>query len=177
MGQFSRRLAQRSQRVLALDLSPEMIRIARERSTGYWNIDFELADVMTRDFGEERFDCIASIATLHHLPATKILNLSKRLLRPGGLLLVVDLVQPEGLIDNLANLVALPLSVSNYFLHTGRLRPRREVRAAWDEHAKHDSYLTIAEVTKLCAEILPGAAVKKHLRWRYSIVWQKAAEG
>jgi 2-polyprenyl-3-methyl-5-hydroxy-6-metoxy-1,4-benzoquinol methylase len=32
-GEFSRRLAERSQRVLALDLSPEMIRIAREQST------------------------------------------------------------------------------------------------------------------------------------------------
>jgi ubiquinone/menaquinone biosynthesis C-methylase UbiE len=44
-GGFARRLAERSEHVLALDLSPEMIRIARERSSQFSNIDFALADV------------------------------------------------------------------------------------------------------------------------------------
>jgi ubiquinone/menaquinone biosynthesis C-methylase UbiE len=52
--------------VLALDLSPEMIRIARERSTQFPNIEFQLADVRELSLPDEHFDCIASIATLHH---------------------------------------------------------------------------------------------------------------
>jgi SAM-dependent methyltransferase len=44
-GAFARRLAERSQHVLALDLSGEMIRIARERSAQFSNIEFQLADV------------------------------------------------------------------------------------------------------------------------------------
>ena len=47
-GAFARLLAQRSQNVLAVDLSPEMIRIARERSAQFPNIEFELADVCDR---------------------------------------------------------------------------------------------------------------------------------
>src|SRR5437762_5605833 len=71
-GEFSRRLAERSKRVLALDLSPEMIRIARPQSAHLPNIDFQIADVMTYDLRPENFDCIASLATLHHLPLREI---------------------------------------------------------------------------------------------------------
>ena len=67
-GAFSRLLATRSDRVLALDLSPNMNRIAEEQSTHYQNINFRVADVMDHDIGVERFDCIASIATFHQLP-------------------------------------------------------------------------------------------------------------
>jgi hypothetical protein len=58
-------------------------------------------------------------------------------------------------------------------LHHGRLLARREVRDAWTAHERHDSYPTMTEVHALCARILPGAKIKKHLLWRYSIVWEK----
>jgi hypothetical protein len=29
------------------------------------------------------------------------------------------------------------------------------------------------EVRALCSEVFPGATVRKHLLWRYSIAWQK----
>jgi ubiquinone/menaquinone biosynthesis C-methylase UbiE len=179
-GALARRLAQRSQNVLALDLSPEMIRIARERSTQFSNIEFELADVCDRVLPVESFDCIATIATLHHLPFREILLKMKAALRPGGVLLVLDLFQPqrnifkpEGLLDTFLNVVAMGVSVSLRLIHHGRLLPRREVRDAWAAHERHDTYPTMSEVRELCAEILPGAKVRKHLLWRYSIVWEK----
>ena len=46
-------------------------------------------------------------------------------------------------------------------------------RAAWDEHGRHDSYLTLSEIRKTCADVLPGASVKRHLLWRYSLIWKK----
>jgi SAM-dependent methyltransferase len=194
-GEFSRRLAETSERVLALDLSPEMIRIAREQSAHLANIDFQLADVLTCDLPCEGFDCIATIATLHHLPLREVLLKIKTALKPGGVLLVLDLFEPikwhghpardsstlpaltrsirEGLCDTLLNLLAINVSVSLRLIHQGRLLPRREVRTAWTEHARHDIYPTMKEVHALCAEIIPGAKVRKHLLWRYSIVWQK----
>src|SRR5437016_5240835 len=57
-GAFSRRLAQGTQRVRAIDLSGEMIRVARSRSTQLSNIDFEVADVMSCDLPAAHFDCI-----------------------------------------------------------------------------------------------------------------------
>ena len=179
-GAFSRRLAQHAQNVLALDLSPEMIRIARQGSTQFSNIDFQIADVIVWNFPSETFDCIASLATLHHVPLRETLSRMRDSLKIGGVLLVLDLFErarnvfkPEGLFDSVLNAVAIPTSVSLRFLHHGRLLPPREVRAAWAAHEQHDTYPTMNEVRALCAEILPGAKLKKHLLWRYSIVWQK----
>ena len=179
-GGFARLLAKRSQNVLALDLSPEMIRIARERSTEFPNIGFELADVCERVLPVESVDCIATIATLHHLPIREILLKMKAALKPGGVLLVLDLfepernlLRPEGVLDTFSNVLAIPVSVTLRLIHQGRLLPRREVRDAWAEHERHDIYPTMSQVRELCAEILPGARVRKHLLWRYSIVWEK----
>jgi ubiquinone/menaquinone biosynthesis C-methylase UbiE len=180
-GGFAKRLAERSQRVLALDISPEMIRIARERSAQFPNIEFQLADVRDRPLPVEGFDCIVTIATLHHLPFPETLLKMKTALKPGGVLLVLDLFEPAsvsdslvaGLSDSLLNLLAIPVSVSLRLLHHGRLLPRREVRDAWSAHERHDSYPTMIEVHTLCARFLPGAKIKKHLLWRYSIVWKK----
>lgn len=179
-GAFSRRLAQHAQNVLALDLSPEMIRLARQCSTQFPNIEFQIADVIAWSFPSEAFDCIASLATLHHLPLRETLLRMKDSLKIGGVLLVLDLFErarnvfkPEGLFDSALNAVAIPTSVSLRLLHHGRLLPPREVRAAWAAHEQHDTYPTMSEVRALCAEILPGAKLRKHLLWRYSIVWQK----
>jgi ubiquinone/menaquinone biosynthesis C-methylase UbiE len=181
-GAFSRRLAQHAQNVLALDLSPEMIRIARQRSTQFSNIEFQIADVMSWNLPGETFDCIASLATLHHLPLRETLLRTKGSLKVGGVLLVLDLFErernvfkPGGLFDSVLNAVAVPTSVSLRLLHNLRLLPPREVRAAWAAHEQHDTFPTMNEVRALCAEILPGARVKKHLLWRYSVVWEKTA--
>ena len=173
MGEFSRRLAQTSGRVLALDLSPEMIRIAGARSAHLANIEFQLADVMLFDLPPEGFDCVTSIATLHHLSLREIFLKMKAALRPGGTLLILDLFEPEGLTDALLNFPALAVSVTLRLIHHGRLRPSREARAAWAEHERHDIYPTMNDVRGLCAEIFPGARIRQHLLWRYSITWHK----
>ena len=174
-GAFTRLLANSSERVLALDLSPNMIRLARERSARTPNIDFRVADVLALDLPAERFDCVATIATLHHLPAASVLPKLKRSLKAGGVLLVLDLFQPEGLLDAAANALALPLSLGLRLVRQGRLLPPRRVRRAWAEHGRHDTYLTLAQVREVCAEMLPGALVTRHLLWRYSVVWRKVA--
>jgi ubiquinone/menaquinone biosynthesis C-methylase UbiE len=159
-----------------------MIRIARERSARFPNIEFQIADVCDMPFPAASFDCIGTIATLHHLPYAEMLLKMRDALKPGGVLLVLDLFEPAhlsdsllaGLADSFLNLVALPVSAGMRLLHHGRLLPSREVRDAWDAHAVHDLYPTMNEVHSHCARILRGAEIKQHLLWRYSIVWQKA---
>lgn len=172
-GAFSRRLASRSEHVLALDLSPEMIRIARARSAQFVNIDFQVADVVARDFPFEEFDCIATIATMHHLPMKLMLSKMKRALKPNGVILILDLDEPEGIYGALTYVMAMPVSVGFRLLKQRRLRAPAAVRAAWAEHAQYDSYPTLSEVRAVCADMLPGARVRKHLLWRYSVVWKK----
>jgi SAM-dependent methyltransferase len=171
-GDFTRLLAARAERVLGLDLSPEMVRVARERSAHLPNVEFAVADVRDWAWPVGRFDCVATMTTMHHLPLGETLARMKAALRPGGVLLVLDLYQAHGLMDRLISLPAIPASLFLRLLHTGRLREPSAVRAAWAAHGLHDSYCTLDEVRQVCTEILPGAWVRRHLLWRYSIVWR-----
>lgn len=174
-GGFSRLLARRYRRVLALDLSPRMIELARERSRQFPNIDFQIADVMNYDFSARSFGCIASIATLHHLPLESILTQLRGLLQPNGSLLVLDLLQAESLIDFAVGALAMPFNPILKLLKTGHLTEPDEVRAAWEEHGRTDVYPTLTQVRQASA-VLPDAKVTRHLFWRYSLVWKKADE-
>jgi ubiquinone/menaquinone biosynthesis C-methylase UbiE len=166
-------LAARSDRVLALDLSPNMIRIAEEHSAAYPHIDFRVADVMTHDVGAEQFDCIVSIATFHHLPTEAAVMKIKRALKVNGVLLLLDLFQAEGLLDTVRSGIALPASMGLRLLNGSRVIASQKVREAWARHGLNDSYLTLDQVRDVCSNLLPGAEVRRHLFWRYSVIWKK----
>jgi SAM-dependent methyltransferase len=172
-GQFARLLAARAEHVTALDLSPEMLRLARERSSAFPNIDYQSADFMTTDLPRAYYDVIASIATLHHMPLVPALERCRDALRPGGVLLILDLFQGRGVGDLLRSLIAIPASRAHAFLKNGRAQQSPEVSAAWEAHGTTDVYPTLRDVRAACASMLPGARVTQHLFWRYSIVWHK----
>jgi SAM-dependent methyltransferase len=174
-GEFTRLLARRARRVTALDLSPEMVRVARERSAACPNIDYFVADTTKRDISPDTYDCIATIATLHHLPLEPTLTRLRDALRPGGTLLVLDLRAPDFPADYLLSAVAFPYNLALRLLHGLPLREPPHVRAAWEEHGHHDVYPHVAEVKRLSARLLPGARVRRHLLWRYSLIWHKPA--
>jgi SAM-dependent methyltransferase len=173
-GAFSRRLAARAAHVLGIDLAPEMLRVARERSAGIPNLDFEECDFAEWDAPQERFDAIASIATLHHLPLTPTLAKLRDALRPGGLLLVLDLVRDATLRDRATSAVAVPTNLALHLAKSGTLRVPAEFRAAWIAHGRTDHYLSLGEVRAACEDAeLAGARVQRHLLWRYSLIWEK----
>jgi len=172
-GAFARRLAERSEQVVALDLSTEMVRVARTRSSRLHNIEFQVGDAMTWNFPRSHFDFVCSIATLHHLNQRELLLKIKDALKPRGVLVVVDLVQSSGLGERMLDVIGLGVSGSLRLLHNGRLKPPREVRKAWEQHGKHDSYSTISQIRALAHEILPGTSVSRCLFWRYLLVYQK----
>jgi ubiquinone/menaquinone biosynthesis C-methylase UbiE len=172
-GAFSRRLAERAKSVVGLDLSPEMIRVARSRSRQFSNIHFEVADAMAWNPPVAHFECITSIATFHHLRQRELLLKLREALRPGGVLIVLDLVASNSPLEMLQDMLAIGVSSAQRLIHNRSLRPPAEVRAAWEQHGQHDDYLSMTEVRKLCAEVLTGAIVRRHLLWRYSLVYQK----
>jgi ubiquinone/menaquinone biosynthesis C-methylase UbiE len=176
-GNFSRLLAQRAEKVLAIDLSPQMIRLAREHSKLYPNIDFVVGDVMTYQFPDNQFDCIATLATIHHLPTEPILRKIRKALKPGGVFVCLDLYQRSNLTDLLFDGVAYSASLFLRLIKTGKPRPPKAVREAYAAHGKTDTYLTLPQVEQMCADILPGALVSRHLFWRYSIIWKKECGG
>jgi len=173
-GAFARELAARCRRVVALDLSAEMIRVARSRSARFDNLEFQLADAMTWSFPQSQFDFICSIATLHHLEQRELFVKMRDALKPGGILVVLDLVESNGLVERMLDVIGLGVSGSLRLMHNGRLNPPPEVRKAWEQHGKHDHYSTITQMRALANEILPGSNLKRCLLWRYMLVYRKA---
>jgi ubiquinone/menaquinone biosynthesis C-methylase UbiE len=174
-GDFARTLARHFGRVIAIDLSSEMVRRARELSRSVDNVEVRQADVLTWDLPPATFDCIASIATLHHLPMEEALRKLAAALRPGGVLLVLDLYQPRTVVDGMWSAAAFPANLLMRMWKLRRLREAPHVRQAWSEHARNDIYPTLAEVRSLAQRLLPGAIVERKLFWRYLLVWQKPA--
>ena len=172
-GAFASLLAKRCKRVIGLDLAAEMIRVARSRSSQFDNLEFQLADAMTWSFPQSRFDFICSIATLHHLQQRELFVKINDALKPRGVLVILDLVESSSLVERMFDVIGLGVSGGLRLIHNGRLKPPLEVRKAWEQHGKHDHYSSVSQVRELANEILPGASIRRHLLWRYSLVYQK----
>jgi len=173
-GRFSAQLAARAETVLGLDLSPEMLRLARARCAALPHVAFAQQDVMARDLPPGHFAAIASISTLHHLPLAPALVRLRDALAPGGRLLVIDLYRATTPADYAVCALALPVAHALRIARTGTLRDPPEVSAAWDAHGATDRYLTLAQVRAACAEArLAGARVKRRLLFRYTLLWTK----
>jgi SAM-dependent methyltransferase len=172
-GTFARLLAGRCEQVVAFDLAPRMVAVARDRSAGYPNLEVRVADAAAWPFPPARFDCVASIAAAHHLPLRPLLARMHDALAPGGTLLLLDVYRPRSPADLAMSLLAVPAARLLRLRHTGRLGDPPELRRAWAEHGRTDRYLSLAEVRAACDGVLPGASVRRHLLWRYSIVWRR----
>lgn len=172
-GEFTRLLATRAKSVVAIDLSSEMIRLAKSQSANYRNVEFLLGDVMRISLPAGGYDCIVTMATLHHLPLVEAVLKMKEALKPNGVLIIHDLVAAAGLVESATSALAYPVSMARRFWKTGRMRAPREVREAWAEHGRDEVYLTLAQVREMCREYLPEARIERHLLWRYTVVWYK----
>lgn len=159
---------------LNLDLSPKMIEVAKQRSEGQANIDFQVVDIMEWEFPFKQFDAIASRSTLHHLPLERLLPNLKAALKPGGKLVILDLLKNESVQDSLSDVIAVPLNWMFQALRNQGIKPTAEAIKAVREHALTDKYLTRSQVQQICERTLPGATVIRHLFWRYSMVWTKS---
>lgn len=175
-GDFARLLAERADHVMGIDLSPRMIEAARAESAATPNVEYQMADVMTIDFAPDSFDCIASIATLHHLDLEAVLTRLKGWLKPHGTLIVLDLVKSEGWEYGM-DVVAFPMNRLLEVRHPAPLpatpAAAAEKAAAWKHHGDAETYLTTREVRRIADRVLSGALVTRHWFWRYSLVWRK----
>ncbi len=175
-GDFTRMIALKSEHVLAIDLSPEMIRVAENNLNASGNIEYCVRNIIDYDWPDNHFDCIVSIATLHHLPLGFMLEKMACAVKPGGRILILDMLRAEGIMDYLLGALSFPLSRLLMLIKKGRLREPENIRRAWEEHGKDEIYSLMSELIRLCDEYIPGAKIKRHLLWRYSVIWIKPFE-
>lgn len=91
---FSPHVAQ----VVASDLTPRMLEVAADeaRSRGLANVSFRAADAEALPFDDATFDAVTCRIAAHHFPHVDVfLSEVKRVLKPGGVLGLVDNVAPD----------------------------------------------------------------------------------
>ncbi len=160
-GMLTRELRAVVPSVTGIDLDAPSLELARAQEGG---IDYVQGDFLTHPFAPASFDLIASVATLHHMDTGAALRRMRELLRPGGVLAVVGLPRhrlPHDLAYALAGAVA----------H----RWHRRRRGYW-EHSAPTVWPppdTFADLGRTAGRELPGARLRRHLLWRYSLVWTK----
>jgi ubiquinone/menaquinone biosynthesis C-methylase UbiE len=99
-------------RITAVDLSHHMLDIARAklaRTALAGRIELRVADVKRLPFPDGAFDVVFSNTILHHIPSPlEMLREARRVLRPGGVLLIRDLYRPAdaATLDGLVSLHA-----------------------------------------------------------------------
>jgi ubiquinone/menaquinone biosynthesis C-methylase UbiE len=85
--------------IAALDLAEEMLKLGRinvERSGFSDCISVELVDAKRLPYKDGAFDAVMSNSIVHHIPEPRgVLAEMWRVLKPGGLLFVRDLLRPE----------------------------------------------------------------------------------
>lgn len=174
-GVLARAAARRGLGVLALDISPRMVALARARTGSDLRVDYRVADVMTEPLPPRGFDVVMSVNTVHHLPLPDVVPRLAGAVAPGGVLLIQDVVTRRGLRSFPVNAAA------GVRLRLRRLvapsRITRRVAALYEEHGAGEAYLRPGEVAPAYRAFLPDARVEHHLEWRYSVVWTRPRTG
>ena len=162
-GLLARQLARHCRRVTAIEVDRETLLRGRAAGDAEGRIEFVHGDVMTHPFVDLSFDMISAVATLHHLPLTAALVRLRNLLRPGGVLAVISLYRLNTVRDFAYAAAGKPAS---WVLR--RFRPRTPVTAPLQEPRE-----TLGEIRAACDALLPGNRLRRHLLFRYSMLWRK----
>lgn len=165
-GDLVRRLSRRARHVTGLDADPASINTARHLSREQHNVDFRCEDLLSADL-PGGYDAITALAVLHHVPFEPALTRLRDLLVPGGTLVVLGVYREETPSDYLLSAAAIP---ANLVMGAVKTRQRRSAQRPIAMTAPTaPTTTTLREVREVAHRQIPGAALRRHLFWRYSL--------
>jgi ArsR family transcriptional regulator len=97
-GTLAQLLAQRAEKVIAVDLSPKMVEFgqALAAQNGLQNLEYRIGDIEEPPIEEKSLDLALLSQALHHAEyPQRAVDAAFRILKPGGRLIVLDLVQHQ----------------------------------------------------------------------------------
>ncbi|MCX7708807.1 MAG: methyltransferase domain-containing protein [Clostridia bacterium] len=172
-GEFTQKVANLAKNVIGIDIAPQMIKEAQKRYPAK-NISYILQDFDDMD-GTLQFDCIVSIATFHHLSLDTALPKIRKMLKPEGTLVVLDLYERSGLADLLLDMIAVPANFLMRRIKGGFKKADPEEINAWNAHSHLDKYMSIRDLKQAyCKSLGNGVKIKRLVFWRYIAVYKKS---
>jgi ubiquinone/menaquinone biosynthesis C-methylase UbiE len=164
-GMLARRLAERCAEVTAIDRDARMIALAgsKKSAAGPGRVAFVEADFLAYPVTSASFDFACANTSLHHMDFEAALTAMARVLRPGGRLAVVGLAAHGSIGDYLADAPGLPADWIYRALY----------RKGDSGAPVKDPEMTWSEVRATARSLLPGVRYRRHLLWRYSLLWRK----
>ena len=162
-GELVVRLADKYAAVTGIDKDPEMAAAAARRCAALRQVT-----VVNADFAgvAGRYDLVTMTAVLHHLPLDETLTRIRRLLRPGGRLLVVGLARPASILDQAWDLMSAMLNPV-----FGMIKHPRATAPAPPPFPVQTPMLSFDEIRAAVAVKLPGARIRRRLFFRYTLAW------
>ncbi len=132
------------------------------------DISYVAGDVATSALEPASFDLVSAVASLHHMDPRSGLARLRDLVAPGGVLVVIGMARPDWPKD-------LPIEVAAQIVSRVRPEPKRSDGAPkppiiWPPPERY------ATMRRLATEILPGVRWRRHLLWRYSLVWTNSQQ-
>jgi SAM-dependent methyltransferase len=97
-GTLAQLLAQRAEKVIAVDLSPKMVEFGQALAiqNGLTNLEYRIGDIEEPPIDEQTLDLAILSQALHHAEhPQRAIDAAFRILKPGGRLIVLDLVQHQ----------------------------------------------------------------------------------
>jgi ubiquinone/menaquinone biosynthesis C-methylase UbiE len=164
-GMLASRLAERCAQVTAIDRDARMIALARSkaRAAGPGRVTVVEADYLAYPLADASFDFACANTSLHHMDFAAALTAMARALRPGGRLAVIGLAAHGSFGDYLADAPGIPLDLAYRAVYGkgGSGAPIKDPEMTW------------AQVRATAGRLLPGVRYRRHLLWRYSLLWTK----
>jgi 2-polyprenyl-3-methyl-5-hydroxy-6-metoxy-1,4-benzoquinol methylase len=148
--------------VTGIDKDASVIKLARQ-ATDASNVSFVIGDFLAFEFEDGPFDAIVSNTALHHMDVAEALERMKELVRPGGTVAIVGWARshyPGDLIFDLAGAFGT--------------RIHKLTKTYWEHSAPVVLIAdTFGETRNIALEVLPGVRYRRHILWRYSLIWRK----
>lgn len=97
-GTLAQLLAQRAEKVIAVDLSPKMVEFGQALAiqNGLSNLEYRLGDIEDPPIEDRSLDLAILSQALHHAEhPQRAIDAAYRILKPGGRLIVLDLLQHQ----------------------------------------------------------------------------------
>ena len=169
-GRVAGLLAAQYDQVLAVDLSEQMLGVARSRRS-HPRVTYALDDLSDVT---GRYDLVVSVMVLHHVPdLPRALDHIAELVAPGGLALLIDATQSpkprwKWYAGNVRNLVwDLRARTPDAWE-----RFRLNCDPHWIDHLVHDRFLSPEDFISVYSTAYPGAVVAP-LGGLYTVAWEK----